>query len=73
MIIVLKPEITEKEIEHIIERVTKLGLKPMLSKGTERSIIGGDWAGGYLAFHSLWRPFRGVEKVMLPVLAPYRN
>ena len=58
MIIVLKPEITEKEIEHIIERVTKLGLKPMLSKGTERSIIGVIGPEDILR-STPWRLFRG--------------
>ena len=70
MIIVLKPEITEKEIEHIIERVTKLGLKPMLSKGTERSIIGVIGPEDILRSTPL-EAFPGVEKVM-PVLAPYK-
>lgn len=70
MIIVLKPEISDKEIEHIIERVTKLGLKPMLSKGTERSIIGVIGPEDILRSTPL-EAFPGVEKVM-PVLAPYK-
>ena len=40
MIIVLKPDATKKQINHVIERITALGLKPMVSKGTERTIIG---------------------------------
>ena len=40
MIIVLKPEATEKEIEHVMDRVRELGLSPHLSKGQERTIIG---------------------------------
>ncbi len=70
MIIVLKPEISDKEIEHIIERVTKLGLKPMLSKGTERSIIGVIGPEDILRSTPI-EAFPGVEKVM-PVLAPYK-
>ena len=40
MIIVLRPDATEQQVNHIIERVTKLGLTPHVSKGTERTIIG---------------------------------
>ena len=40
MIIVLKPDATEKEIEHVMDRVRELGLSPHLSKGQERTIIG---------------------------------
>ena len=40
MIIVLRPDATKRQIGHIIEKVKKLGLKPWVSKGVERSIIG---------------------------------
>ncbi len=70
MIIVLRPDTTEKQIEHIIERVTKLGLKPMVSKGTERTIIGVIGPEDILRSTPL-EVFPGVEKVM-PVLAPYK-
>ena len=40
MIIVLRPGATEKQIKHIVEKVKNLGLKPMISKGIERTIIG---------------------------------
>jgi 3-deoxy-7-phosphoheptulonate synthase len=39
MIIVLRPDATDEQINHIIEKVQKLGLKPHVSKGTERTII----------------------------------
>src|SRR3989339_1922887 len=70
MIIVLRPETTEKEIEHIVERVTKLGLKPHVSKGTERTIIGVIGPEDILRSTPL-EAFPGVERVM-PVLAPYK-
>ena len=70
MIIVLKPDTTEKQIEHIVERVTKLGLKPMVSKGTERTIIGVIGPEDILQATPL-EVFPGVEKV-IPVLAPYK-
>lgn len=70
MIIVLRPETTEKEIGHIVEKVIKLGLKPHVSKGTERTIIGVIGPEDILRATPL-EAFPGVEKV-IPVLAPYK-
>jgi len=70
MIIVLRPDATEKQIDHIIERVQKLGLKPMVSKGAERTIIGVIGPEDILRVTPL-EIFPGIEKVM-PVLAPYK-
>jgi len=70
MIIVLKPDVTNEQIDHIIERIKKLGLKPHLSKGVERIIIGVIGPEDVLRVTPL-EAFPGVEKVM-PVLAPYK-
>ncbi|MCM8796140.1 MAG: 3-deoxy-7-phosphoheptulonate synthase, partial [Candidatus Omnitrophica bacterium] len=70
MIIVLRPDITEEQINHIIEKVQKLGLKPMVSKGVERTIIGVIGPEDVLRVTPL-EVLPGVEKVM-PVLAPYK-
>ena len=70
MIIVLKPQASEQEIEHIIEKVKKLGLTAHVSKGTERTIIGVIGPEEILQVTPL-EVFPGVEKV-LPVLAPYK-
>ncbi len=40
MIIVLKPGATKKEIQHVEAKIRQLGLKPMLSVGKERTIVG---------------------------------
>ncbi len=40
MIIVLKRDATEAQIEHILEKIREWGLTPSLSRGEERSIIG---------------------------------
>ena len=40
MIIVLKPEATEREIDHVLDRLRELGLKSHISTGEERTIIG---------------------------------
>ncbi|MCM8801555.1 MAG: 3-deoxy-7-phosphoheptulonate synthase [Candidatus Omnitrophica bacterium] len=70
MIIVLRPDATQEQINHIIEKVKKLGLKPHLSKGVERTIIGVIGPEDVLRVTPL-EVFPGVEKVM-PVLAPYK-
>jgi 3-deoxy-7-phosphoheptulonate synthase len=70
MIVVLRPDATEEQINHIIEKVQRLGLKPHVSKGTERTIIGVIGPEDVLAVTPL-EVFPGVEKVM-PVLAPYK-
>ena len=70
MIIVLRPEATEEQINHIIDKVKKLGLTPHVSKGTERTIIGVIGPEDVLRVTPL-EVFPGVEKVM-PVLAPYK-
>lgn len=70
MIIVLRPDATETQINHIVERVQNLGLKTMISKGVERTIIGVIGPEDILRVQPL-EVFPGVEKVM-PVLAPYK-
>ena len=70
MIIVLKPDATDEQINHIIEKVTKLGLTPHVSKGTQRTIIGVIGPEDILQVTPL-EVFPGVEKVM-PVLVPYK-
>jgi 3-deoxy-7-phosphoheptulonate synthase len=70
MIIVLRPNATQDQIDHIIEKVQKLGLKPHVSKGVERTIIGVIGPEDVLQVTPL-EVFPGVEKVM-PVLAPYK-
>ncbi len=70
MIIVLRPDATDDQVNHIIDRVQKLGLKPHVSKGTERTIIGVIGPEDVLRITPL-EVFPGVEQV-LPVLAPYK-
>lgn len=70
MIIVLKPNATDADVNHIVERAQRLGLKPHISKGTERTIIG--LIGPEDALRAVpLEAFPGVENV-IPVLAPYR-
>jgi 3-deoxy-7-phosphoheptulonate synthase len=70
MIIVLKTGATKEEIKHVVDRVKKLGLKPWISKGAERTIIGVIGAEDNIRLEPL-EVFPGVEKVM-PILKPYK-
>jgi len=70
LIIVLKPDATDKQIRHIQERIKKLGLKTMVSKGIERTIIGVIGEEDIVRVQPL-EAIEGVEKVM-PVLKPYK-
>lgn len=70
MIIVLRPDATEQQINHIVEKVKSLGLKPMISKGTERTIIGVIGPEEVIQAQPL-EVYPGVEKV-LPILKPYK-
>ncbi|MDD5655190.1 MAG: 3-deoxy-7-phosphoheptulonate synthase [Candidatus Omnitrophica bacterium] len=70
MIIVLRHDATDQQVSHIKERIEKLGLTPMISRGTERTIIGVIGPEDILRVTPL-EVFPGVEKVM-SVLAPYK-
>lgn len=70
MIIVMRPDATKEQLSHIIDKVKHLGLTPMVSEGTERTIIGVIGPEDILRQTPL-EVFPGIEKVM-PVLAPYK-
>jgi len=70
MIIVLKPGATKEQAQHIVEKVKKLGLKPWVSEGEERTIIGVIGAEDVIRLAPL-EVFPGVEKVM-SILKPYK-
>jgi len=70
MIIVLKPNATKQEVDHVMEKIEKLGLKPWLSEGVERKIIGVIGEEDILRVQPL-EGIPGVEKVM-PILKPYK-
>lgn len=70
MIIVLKRDATDAQVQHIVASVKEWGLTPHLSKGTERTVIGliGDEAA--IAAKPL-DVFPGVESV-IRVQKPYK-
>ncbi|MBP7056120.1 MAG: 3-deoxy-7-phosphoheptulonate synthase [Candidatus Omnitrophica bacterium] len=70
MIIVLRPDATSKELNHLISKVKKLGLKPWISKGVERTIVGVIGEEDVIRSQPL-EAFPGVEKV-LSILKPFK-
>jgi len=70
MIVVMKAGSTQKQVEHVIERVREMGLKDHVIVGTERTVvacIGNDRFKDRSALETV----DGVEKVV-PILAPYK-
>jgi 3-deoxy-7-phosphoheptulonate synthase len=70
MIIVLRPDSTEAQIDHIVERIKELGFKPHLSRGELRTIIGVIGDENRLQAQPL-SAIPGVEQV-LPILKPFK-
>jgi 3-deoxy-7-phosphoheptulonate synthase len=70
VIIILKSDVTEPQIQHVIERVESLGLKAHLSRGTHRTIIGVIGDEDKLRAEPM-QAVPGVADVM-PVLPPYK-
>jgi 3-deoxy-7-phosphoheptulonate synthase len=70
MIIVLRPESTAEQIEHVLERIRDLGFKPHLSRGEHRTIVGVIGDERRLTAEPL-SAIPGVEQV-LPILKPFK-
>src|SRR5436305_14723569 len=70
MIIVLRPDSTPEQIEHILEHIQELGFKPHLSRGEKRTIIGVIGDEDKLQVEPL-SAIPGVEQV-LPILKPFK-
>src|ERR671939_763471 len=70
MIVVMKPGATQKQIDHVIQRIEQLGLRSHVIVGTERTVVaalGEKRDGAKQALET----GEGVEKVV-PILAPYK-
>ncbi|GAQ94728.1 3-deoxy-7-phosphoheptulonate synthase [Thermodesulfovibrio aggregans] len=72
-IIVLRPDVSEEQIERIVKKLEAKGLKPHVSKGTERTIIGviGDTSKVTEDEENAIRAIPGVEDVVR-ILKPYK-
>jgi 3-deoxy-7-phosphoheptulonate synthase len=71
MIILMKKNAAEEEINHVTEWIASVGYKTHLSRGVEKTIIGaiGDDRGRIYLKSAAYLP--GVEKVV-PILKPYK-
>jgi 3-deoxy-7-phosphoheptulonate synthase len=70
MIVVMQPGASQRQIDHIIERIEQLGLRSHVIVGTERTVVaalGEKRDGAKQALET----GEGVEKVV-PILAPYK-
>jgi 3-deoxy-7-phosphoheptulonate synthase len=70
MIIVLKKDITQETVDHVVEKIKTAGLAVHISKGKERTIIGAIGDESLLASKAL-EALPGVESVM-PIMKPYK-
>ena len=70
VIIILKSDASEEQINHLVESVEGLGFKAHLSRGTFRTIIGLIGDESKVSPDSL-RAIPGVADV-IPVLPPYK-
>jgi 3-deoxy-7-phosphoheptulonate synthase len=70
MIIVLRPNSTPEQIDHILDRIAELGFKAHLSRGELRTIIGVIGDENKLQAEPL-SAIPGVEQV-LPILKPFK-
>jgi 3-deoxy-7-phosphoheptulonate synthase len=70
MIIICKPDATDQQIAHIEEAIRTWGLKPHISRGVERTVIGVVGPEDLVREKPL-EAFPGVESVT-PVMKPYK-
>jgi 3-deoxy-7-phosphoheptulonate synthase len=70
MIIVMRPDATRADIDHVIERLHSAGFEAHISQGQVRTVIGavGDRA---LIQQMPWEAMSGVERAV-PVLKPFK-
>ncbi len=70
MIIVLKPNTTPSQVQHVLDRIEELGFTPHLSQGVSRTIIGVIGDEAKLQVQPL-QAIDGVESVV-PILKPFK-
>ncbi len=70
MIIILRTNATKSQVDHVIKKVEELGLKPVVSEGVERTIIGVIGNESKLRVQPL-EAYPGVDRVMA-VQKPYK-
>jgi 3-deoxy-7-phosphoheptulonate synthase len=71
MIVVMRRDATQQDIEHMIKHVESLGLKPTVIRGTERTVVAAIGEDRGAAAVGALESSPGVDEV-LRVLAPYK-
>jgi 3-deoxy-7-phosphoheptulonate synthase len=71
MIVVMRRDATEQDIQHMVKHVETAGLKPTILRGTERTVIAVIGDERAMASIGALESGPGVDEV-LPVLAPYK-
>src|SRR5436305_8329203 len=70
MIIVVRPDATDGQIQHILDRVQELGFTPHYSRGEKRTIIGVIGDESKMPVEQI-AAIAGIEQVM-PILKPFK-
>lgn len=70
MIVVMKPQSSREEIDHVVALVREMGLKEHVITGTERTVVACVGNERFKEFRRL-ETAAGVERVV-PILAPYK-
>ncbi len=70
MIVVMEKSSSDQQIEHIANRISELGLKSHVIRGTERTVIAAVGDDRKIKIES-FESYPGVSEV-LPILAPYK-
>jgi len=70
MIIILKKDVSDQQVDHLTEKIAEWGLKHHVSRGVDRTIIGVIGDEDKVRLKPL-EAFPGVERVM-PVMKPYK-
>lgn len=70
MIIVLRPDATEENLQHLVDVITEAGLQAHVSRGAERTVVGA--IGDEAKLQTIpFAAIAGVESAM-PILKPYK-
>ncbi len=70
MLIVMKTDANEKELDDVLERITQSGFSAHISKGVERTVIG-VVGQTYPELREIFETMPGVEEV-IPISKPYK-
>lgn len=71
MILVLKPDATEEQFQHVLDRVRELGFTPHVSRGQHRTIVGAIGDENIPHAEEVFCSLAGVEQV-LRIQKPYK-